>query len=423
VKRLIVVALVGLAGCGGGDERAAKTTQATPTSTAAAATEKPIDAAGIRQHLQALQDIAERNDGNRAAGTDGDTQTSDYVADQLRAAGWKVSFQTVSFPFFAERGRPELDGLRRGRDFRVLEYSPGADLRARVRPLDTPACEKAALDPVEDGEIVLVARGTCTFRRKAINARAAGAGALVVVDREARGDGPVSATLGRPNGVEIPVLVISADAAARLARSDAPIHLKVDTESEQRETRNVIAETRGTTGDVVMAGAHLDSVEEGPGINDDGSGVAALLEVAERLADRPGLRLGFWAAEELGLYGSRRYVRDLSADERKAISAYVNLDMVGSPKPSPMVYDTDDRIERVLRRAFDGDEEEISLGASSDHAPFESAKIPVGGLFTGATEKTDPCYHRACDTVRSADADMAARMARAAQDALPRLAR
>jgi Iap family predicted aminopeptidase len=425
VRRLAAIgALLTLAGCGGGDERRTVTEIGTAEQRAVeSAVRAPIEAADIRRHLEALQDIADRSDGNRAAGTDGDTQTAEYVADQLRAAGWRVRFQRVTFPFFAERGEPELDGLRRRRDFRVLEYSPGGDVRARVRPLDTPACDAAALAPVQDGEIALVARGTCTFRRKAINAREAGAAGLVVVDREARGDGPISATLGRPHGVGIPVVVVTADAAARLARSDAPVRLKVDTVSEQRETRNVLAETRGTERDVVMAGAHLDSVEEGPGINDDGTGVAALLEVAERLADRPGLRLGFWAAEELGLYGSRRYVRDLDAAERRAIAAYVNLDMVGSPRPSPMVYDTDDVVERVLRRALEGDEEEIRIGDASDHAPFEDAGIPIGGLFTGATERTDPCYHRACDTVRSADAQMAARMARATQAALPRLAR
>lgn len=67
-----------------------------------------------------------------------------------------------------------------------------------------------------------------------------------------------------------------------------------------------------------MAGGHLDSVEEGPGINDNASGVAALLEVAERTSDRSGLRLGFWAEEELGLYGSEQDVEKLGDDERKA---------------------------------------------------------------------------------------------------------
>jgi hypothetical protein len=415
-----LAAAVAVTGCGGSDEpRAqAESRQATGT-TAQRPAPGPIEPQDVAEHLGALQRIADAHDGNRAAGTSGDRATADYIAEQLRAAGWTVRFQTVRFPFFEEVGRPVLDDLRRGRDFDVLEYSPGGDLRAPIRPLDTQACEPGALAPVQQGDIAMVARGVCTFRRKAQNAQRAGAAALLVVDREA--DEPPAATLGRPTGVDIPVIAVTGDAAARLARMTGPVELEVETESEERETRNVIADTGGDAERTVIAGAHLDSVEEGPGINDNASGVAALLEVAERLRDRPGMRLGFWAAEELGLYGSRRYVRELDRAERRTIAAYVNLDMVGSPNPRVQVYDSDDEVERALRRAFPGDEGETSLGNASDHAPFASAGIPVGGLFTGNSRRTDPCYHRRCDTVRSADAVMTARMARATVTALPRL--
>jgi aminopeptidase Y len=420
------LAAFALAGCGGADggrseasERSSATAPRTATSAQAPAA-GPVRAADVAEHLEALQRIADRNGGNRAAGTAGDRETADYIAAQLRAAGWNVRFQTVRFPFFEEVARPVLDGLQRGRDFRVLEYSPGGDVRARVRPLDTPACEQAALAPIDEGDIAMVARGTCTFRRKAQNAQREGAAALLVVDRE--GDEPPAATLARPHGVDIPVVAVTGRAAARLARSQTAVTLRVRTQSEERETRNVIAETAGAER-VAMAGAHLDSVEEGPGINDNGSGVAALLEAAERLRDRPGLRLGFWAAEELGLYGSRRYVDDLGRAERRAIRAYVNLDMVGSPRPRPQVYDGDDAIERTLRRAFPGEEGETGLGTASDHASFAAADIPVGGLFTGASQSADPCYHRRCDTARSADAPMTARMSQALTTALPALTR
>ena len=121
-------------------------------------------------------------------------------------------------------------------------------------------------------------------------------------------------------------------------------------------THNVIAETPGGDGErVVMAGAHLDSVRGGPGINDNGSGVAALIEAAEAIGpDPPGarVRLAFWGAEELGLLGSRHYVRSLDRAERRRISAYLNFDMVGSPNAVPELYsDGDADLERVLRRA------------------------------------------------------------------------
>jgi Zn-dependent M28 family amino/carboxypeptidase len=188
----------------------------------------------------------------------------------------------------------------------------------------------------------------------------------------------------------------------------------------------VIAETAGGTGRrVVMAGGHLDSVPAGPGINDNGSGVAALLEIADALGGRaPGarIRLAFWGAEELGLIGSRRYVRELEPEERERIAAYVNLDMVGSPEPQSGVYsDGDERIERLLTRLVGPEAEEESTGGNSDHAPFQRAGVPVGGLFTGAGEPYDPCYHRACDDLDNVDLRILTQMARAAGQALARL--
>jgi Zn-dependent M28 family amino/carboxypeptidase len=188
----------------------------------------------------------------------------------------------------------------------------------------------------------------------------------------------------------------------------------------------VIAETAaGRRERVVMAGGHLDSVPAGPGINDNGSGTAALLELAGALggrAPRARVRLAFWGAEELGLIGSRRYVRGLSRSERDRIAAYLNLDMVGSPRPARGVYsDADRQIERMLRRLVGPGSEEENAGGSSDHAPFQRAGIPVGGLFTGAGRPHDPCYHRVCDDIDNIDMPILVEMTRAAAEAVERL--
>jgi aminopeptidase S len=120
-------------------------------------------------------------------------------------------------------------------------------------------------------------------------------------------------------------------------------------------------------------------------------------------------------------------VRSLDAGERKEIAAYVNLDMVGSPNERIEVYDADDRVEEELRRALGGDPGERTVGAASDHWPFQQAGIAVGGIYTGGPERgpggkrRDPCYHRACDTVRNADPALTARMATATEAALLRL--
>ncbi len=376
------------------------------------------------RHLDALQRIADRSGGTRAAGTDGERRTVDYIARTLRAAGWRVELQRVRFPYFERRSPPRLGALRQGRELRVAEYSGSGRLRARVRRLEGRGCTAADFAPLERGEIALVDRGTCFFRIKARNAARAGAGAIVISD--VHGRTPVAATLIRP-GIGIPVLVVTAPAARRI--EGRTVALRVEAVSERRTTTNVLAETRPARGRWVMAGGHHDSVSAGPGLNDNGSGVAALLTLAGRLGDRPGLRLGFWGAEELGLYGSRHYVRSLGAGERRAIAAYVNFDMLGSPNGRVSVYDRDDAIERALRRAIPGEEREVGLVGTSDHAPFQRAGIAVGGIFTGASERgrrrgpADSCYHRACDRLRNVDRRLLARMADAAEQGLVALTR
>ncbi|MFI1695606.1 M28 family metallopeptidase [Streptomyces bobili] len=187
---------------------------------------------------------------------------------------------------------------------------------------------------------------------------------------------------------------------------------------------NLIADwPGGDTNQVVMAGSHLDSVSSGAGINDNGTGSAAVLEAALTVA-RTGyqptkhLRFAWWGAEELGLVGSRYYVNSLSSANRARISGYLNFDMIGSPNPGYFVYDDDPAIEKTFKDYFAGigvaTEIETEGDGRSDHAPFKSAGVPVGGLFTGASRaKTaaqvtkwggtagqafDRCYHSSCDT-------------------------
>ncbi|MCX4919642.1 M28 family metallopeptidase [Streptomyces sp. NBC_00687] len=187
---------------------------------------------------------------------------------------------------------------------------------------------------------------------------------------------------------------------------------------------NLIADwPGGDTGRVVMAGSHLDSVTAGPGINDNGSGSAAVLETAlavARSAYQPTkhLRFAWWGAEELGMVGSRYHVNSLTTANRAKISGYLNFDMIGSPNPGYFVYDDDPAIEKTFKTYFTGigvsTEIETEGDGRSDHAPFKSAGIPVGGLFSGADyiktsaqaakwggtagKAFDACYHSSCDT-------------------------
>jgi Zn-dependent M28 family amino/carboxypeptidase len=218
--------------------------------------------------------------------------------------------------------------------------------------------------------------------------------------------------------------------------------LTTDVESDlERTTYNVIADVPKSElrkiknpDQVVVVGAHLDSVPEGPGINDNGSGSAGILEIAKQLSStglyknlqRP-VRFAFWGAEELSLLGSEHYVANLSEDELSRIYANLNFDMIGSPNYARFVYDGDGsdgdpgpagsgEIEKVFTDWFDSQglaSEPTAFDGRSDYGPFIAVGIPAGGLFTGAEGvKTpeqvalyggtagvayDPCYHQACD--------------------------
>ncbi|WP_030610447.1 M28 family metallopeptidase [Streptomyces fulvoviolaceus] len=199
--------------------------------------------------------------------------------------------------------------------------------------------------------------------------------------------------------------------------------------SSGRTGYNLIADwPGGDTGQVIMAGSHLDSVTSGAGINDNGSGSAAVLETALAVAradyqPTKHLRFAWWGAEELGLVGSKYYVNSLATSDRSRISGYLNFDMIGSPNPGYFVYDDDPAIEKTFQEYYTGlgiaTEIETEGDGRSDHAPFKSAGVPVGGLFSGADyiktaaqaaewggtagKAFDACYHSSCDTTANID--------------------
>jgi Zn-dependent M28 family amino/carboxypeptidase len=231
-----------------------------------------------------------------------------------------------------------------------------------------------------------------------------------------------------------------------------------DFERIEVPTQNVMVETTGDASRAVVVGAHLDSVAAGPGINDNGSGVALILELAKQVAAaeiEPSnqLRFVFWGGEELGLLGSMDYVFNLPEAERGKILANLNFDMVASPNPSRMVYDGNgsnsgeegpagsSEIEQIFSAWFEAEGmayQETPFDGRSDYGPFIWTGIPAGGLFTGAEqaksayEETlyggmagdayDACYHQNCDTIENLDLDMLDDMAGAASDATMRLA-
>ncbi|WP_248583462.1 M28 family metallopeptidase [Nocardioides sp. InS609-2] len=189
---------------------------------------------------------------------------------------------------------------------------------------------------------------------------------------------------------------------------------------------NLVAEwPAGDANHVVMTGGHLDSVSAGPGINDNGTGSAGILETALAWAasgqvPRNRVKFAFWGAEEQGLLGSKNYMANLPTAEKDKIELYLNFDMIGSPNPGYFVYDDNaagNGARDDLTSYFDSvgvPWEYIDVQGRSDHAAFRTYGIPTAGTYTGAEEyKTaaqaqkwggtanapfDPCYHASCDT-------------------------
>jgi peptidase M28-like protein/PA domain-containing protein len=430
----ILLVAAALSGClGGDDDDAGRTATSAERPPAGSARPSPaITRAELQEHLAALQRIADRNGGNRSAGTRGYDESADYVAARLRDAGWRVTRQDVPFTYFRLNDASLTVGgreLTRADDFQVLSYSGSGRAAGTLRESGL-GCDASDFEGLERGQIPLVERGECFSRVKAGNAERAGATALVIQEDVSSSRGVPSGTLAAA-GIGIPVVVVSTRALG--ADGDGSrVTVSVDANSRAGRTQNVIAETPGGSADhVVMAGGHLDSVAGGPGIDDNGSGDVTLIEAAEAIGSNPPgarVRVAFWAAEELGLLGSRRYVRSLDRGERDRIDAYINLDMVGSPNPVPAIYsDGDKDLAEVLRDADGGHLGEVSVGGASDHTFFQLAGIPVNGLYTGSDEPgpggkpRDPCYHLACDTTGNVDEPMLLRMAKTTATALKTL--
>ncbi|HWN49906.1 MAG TPA: M20/M25/M40 family metallo-hydrolase [Xanthobacteraceae bacterium] len=438
------------------------TAQAMSGTTSPASQPDSAAGTGAFRHLEALQEIASANGGNRAAGTPGYDRSAEYVAERLKEAGYIVRFEEFEFPFFEERAAPVLvmsrpDGVQElapASAVRTLADSGSSDVTAPLREVNLqlgaapPAasasgCETGDFRDFERGAVALIRRGTCQFQTKVENAVAAGAIGVVIMNEGTDGRTDVfSGRLNKP--VAIPVVGVSFAFGSVLgiaAQADgAPtVHFAVNAVAGKRSSRNVVAETSiGSDGPWIVVGAHLDSVPEGPGINDNGSGSAAVLEAALRLAHestqaRSRTRFAFWGAEERGLVGSRHHVNSLSEEERRHIALYINLDMVASPNFARFVQGsaaTDAGPAAIARRALIAEFREHNLNIEertggrfgSDDSSFSQKDIPTVGLYTGAGGSKsetqaglfggtagrpyDPCYHQACDTIENIDRDV-----------------
>jgi Zn-dependent M28 family amino/carboxypeptidase len=437
-----------------------------------------VTVGGILSHERVLQRIANQNGGTRASGTPGFGASATYVKNTLAAAGYKVSEQSFTFPLFHELAPATLTQDSPNQvTYETATYNfsgsgtvtgvvvPTNDVQ--VPPAPTPSstsgCEPGDFPPAPAGPaIALIQRGTCTFEIKVTNAVAAGYDAAIIMNEGQPGRTDVF--VGDLGAVfDVPVVGVSfADGASLYAATQSgPVTATVTTSTsvETKQTSNVFGETKG--GDpnkVLVVGAHLDSVQAGPGINDNGSGTSTILEIAEQLNAlkvKPAqkVRFAFWGAEESGLLGSEHYVDNLSDAELGKIYANLNFDMLGSPNYVRFVYDGDGsatgasgppgsaEIESIFNDYFAKQglaTDPTAFDGRSDYGPFILVGIPAGGLFSGAegvkTEEQaavyggtagapyDSCYHEACDTTNNLNVSALGELGDAAAHAVYTLA-
>ena len=284
------------------------------------------------------------------------------------------------------------------------------------------------------GHVAFIQRGTCSFGVKSAHAGKAGATAAVIYNTDPEA---IHGTLGTPDPHHIATFGLSGREGAKYAQQledgeylDAIAYM--DAEVRTIITTNIIAQTkRGDPENCVMIGGHSDSVTEGPGINDDGTGSLSVLEVAVQLAAfdvNNCVRFAWWAAEEEGLLGSDHYVASLSAAENKKIRLFMDYDMMASPNFAYQIYDANNEDNpsgsgELKKLYVDWYEENglnytfIPFDGRSDYDGFIRNGIPGGGIATGAEgiktkeeasmfggqhgEWYDPCYHQLCDDLNN----------------------
>ncbi|KAF8453743.1 hypothetical protein BDZ91DRAFT_46971 [Kalaharituber pfeilii] len=409
----------------------------------------------LMKNLNRLDRIARDNGGNRAFGFPGFTASVEYVSERARRFSRTIDTWVQDFP--ALFNHVESISFKVGdEDIYVygLTYSPSTPPEGVTAPLVL-APEGAAGCSVEGyadldvkDKIVLIQRYACpgggTLAGRVRPAKLAGASNVIIYNNV-----PSLVTAGTlsapdPEGYVSSGFINQVDGERLKARLLAGEQLTAYFQQTQviqtRITQNVFAETKGgDPNNVIMVGAHLDSVQAGAGINDDGSGTSLILELLTGLKQynvKNKVRFAWWGAEENGLLGSRYYTSHLNTTEVNNILCYLNFDMVSRGYFG--VFDGDGSTHglvgpagsEVIEKFFNDYFAKVGITTTpaaftggSDYASFmDNLRKPVGGLHTGTGTEQDPCYHQKCDTYNNANATVLTANAKAAAHVLATLA-
>jgi Zn-dependent M28 family amino/carboxypeptidase len=411
------------------------------------------------QHLTALQEISDRNGGNRAAETQGLADSFQYVENILKTYNLEISKSPVPITdyhtdhAFSIQNDPQTFKL--DKDFFIPASGENVKVTGEMIPINVQlgmgnssasGCRMEDFRNFPSGKIALIQAGTCDRLKKFDNAVAAGAVAVVFFNQgDTAVNMPPAEYVPVYSGYPIPVVSVSYQVGQSIVRGQrSPIAtIEINFHTTTHNVFNLIAETKsGDENNVIVVGAHLDSVEEGPGINDNGSGAAALIEVAKLVSQmnvKNKVRFIWWTHEELWLVGSRAYMNGLSEQERKRISVFLNFDMIASPNYILGIYyanaldNQDNDITNARAQKIGETFEKFyqkhgrnfvripTNSVGSDHLIFEGYGIASGGLFSGgnknkteqeaelfggtANQEYDSCHHQSCDDIRNISRD------------------
>lgn len=421
-----------------------------PTSTVLSG----LTAEGLKVHLAALDRIAAEHGGTRSVGTEGFDASVDYAEGVLTTLGYEPERKAFEAPVWEDRTGDmlKISGLAptftEDVDFRPVAYSETAGAAGTLVVIDP--CASAPFVDVRQGDLLFVPwKPDCAYNPP--EGERQGAVAMIFASDAPAGEVPTYAAM--PGGMHIPMVTVTSDAAALLERAAGEmVTVRVTGTTRDVSTPNLLADLPGTDpGRVVLIGAHLDSTADGPGIDDDATGVAAVLELARVLAGSSHsatIRFALWSAEELGLLGSDAYLGFLPSADRAAIDVYLNADMLGARNWIRGLY----LGEAELRRSVEAGKalssyftdqglevETVPALWATDAARFSEHGIAAAGIGTvGVTDKTDSeaarfggaadepidaCYHEACDTLANVDLGITLEMTRALGSALVDLAR
>ena len=386
----------------------AKETPATPPQAQQAFDNKIIKRINVDN---IYNDVAHLSSEPRVAGTEAEWNAVQYIKTKFSSFGYDTEIQPFPFESYQE---PKVSVTVAGDTLlsNSFTYTPNGEVSGEV--VYAGLATEADLVGIElEGKIALIKRGEISFADKVLNAARAGASAVIIYNNVAD---PLAGTLGAPNDEFVPTVSLSQTDGDRLTSSLAEgqaisATVKVTGGAVlQKTSHNVVATKEPTnkkkaTNQIIVVGAHHDSVPGSPGANDDASGVATSIELARVMANMPTdteIRFVTFGAEELGLFGSYAYVETLSQDERDRIVGMFQMDMVGSRDAGELVMFTVDgeknAVTDLSAAAGVRTGNPLSYGkeSRSDHVPFYDVGIPAA-LFIH--DPSEPWYHTPNDSI------------------------